>query len=146
MKQEKQDYRPTNDHELPNKQIVDLLAAILADVKKQVTSQTPPPLSGEAQAAVRQFDELRAAMKLFTPIIRLTASPDSIVKGEQTTLSWSSIDAQSVSIEPAIGNVTPVEGGSIQVKPDATTTYTATARLFDGSQKASVTVTVKPNK
>ena len=61
--------------------------------------------------------------------LRATLVADSylITAGDETTLTWSTTNATSVSIDQGVGAVTPVEGGSRSVMPRATTTYTLTA-------------------
>ncbi len=73
--------------------------------------------------------------------ITLAADPTSIAAGHSSTLTWTSQAATSVDIEPGIGAVNL--SGSLDVKPDQTTTYTATAKDAAGNTKsASATVTV----
>jgi len=74
------------------------------------------------------------------PTVNLSAAPTTILTGESTTLSWSSITADSCIIEPGIG---PVEvSGAIAVSPTETTTYTITATGPGGSATSAATVTV----
>lgn len=68
-----------------------------------------------------------------------TASPTSTKKGKIVTLSWATSDAIYNIISPTAG---PVRGGSIAVKPTATTTYTLYSTNQYGRTTASVTVTV----
>lgn len=74
------------------------------------------------------------------PEVTLTAVPDSIQFGESSTLSWSSTNAVSATLDPGIGEV-PVSG-SIEVFPTETTTYTIEVTGPGGSASASATVTV----
>ena len=74
------------------------------------------------------------------PTITLTAAPPAIVAGSSTTLSWSSTNATSVSLDNGIGQVQ--SAGSQKEMPQTTTTYNATATGPGGNAKASVTVTV----
>ena len=75
------------------------------------------------------------------PTVNLSASPNSIDRGQSVTLTWSSTNAESVEIEPGIGAV--AKSGSRQVSPDRTTTYRITVTAADGqTATASVTVTV----
>jgi outer membrane protein OmpA-like peptidoglycan-associated protein len=76
------------------------------------------------------------------PSVSISVSPISIDKGQCTTLSWSSTDASSASIDQGVGSVNP--GGSKQVCPSSTTTYTINATGKGGSRTASTTVTVNP--
>ncbi len=76
-------------------------------------------------------------------IVRFEASPLSIAPGGQTTLSWATNNATTVTISPNVGAVTA--NGSTTVSPNATTTYTLTATNAQGSVTSPVTVTVSGN-
>ncbi len=73
------------------------------------------------------------------PAVTLSASRLRIIWGQRATLSWSSTNAESVTIEPDIGAVPT--SGSRSVSPGVTTTYRITARGADG-QMAAASVTV----
>jgi hypothetical protein len=74
-------------------------------------------------------------------ILRFSANPSSIPTGGQTTLSWTTSGASTVSISPTVGSV--AANGSTSVSPASTTTYTITAVGSDGkSVTATVQVTV----
>jgi hypothetical protein len=74
-------------------------------------------------------------------IIRFDASPLTIQPGQQSTLSWATSGATTVSISGGVGPVTP--NGSTTVSPTQTTTYTLSASSADGKTvTAPVTVTV----
>jgi hypothetical protein len=73
-------------------------------------------------------------------IIRFEANPLTIQPGQQTTLSWATNGANTVTIS-GVGSVTP--NGSTTVSPTQTTTYTLTATSADGKSVTSpITVTV----
>ena len=72
--------------------------------------------------------------------VNLTADPETIIKDESSTLSWSSINAEGLNIQPGIGFVDTA--GSIDVSPAATTTYTITATTSIGPAADSMTVYV----
>ena len=76
--------------------------------------------------------------------VTLKATPATISSaGDAVTLSWTSTDAASVSIDQGVGNVTPPASGSVTVHPPGFTTYTATAKDPNGvtiTAKAVVTV------
>lgn len=72
--------------------------------------------------------------------VRGSAAPDIFEKGGSTILSWNSVLADSCSISPDIGSVSPY--GSTVVSPSETTTYVITAENADGSVSENVTVTV----
>jgi peptidoglycan-associated lipoprotein len=101
--------------------------AILAvGCAKKVAPPPPPPPPPPAPAR---------------PTVTLQANPTAVKKGETSTLSWSSTNATSLTIAPAVGAVAPE--GSTKVTPDDTTTYTITASGPGGSADASVQVTVE---
>jgi peptidoglycan-associated lipoprotein len=74
-----------------------------------------------------------------TPTATLTANPETIDKGQSTTLTWQTSNATDVSIE-GIGAIQP--NGSQQVTPTESTTYTLTAKGAGGTQTATARVTV----
>jgi uncharacterized protein YkwD len=74
------------------------------------------------------------------PTVSLTADPDAIMSGESSTLTWSSDNADSVSIDQGVGIIEI--NGSVTVSPSETTTYTITASGPGGSVTLSVIVTV----
>jgi hypothetical protein len=74
------------------------------------------------------------------PTVSISATPEDILYGESVTLSWSSTDATSASIEPDIGSVTPND--STIVLPERTTTYTIAVSGPGGTASSQVTVTV----
>jgi len=69
-----------------------------------------------------------------------TATPNTINAGQSSTLSWSTTNAVSVTIDNGVGSQ-PVSG-SVSVAPTATTTYTLTATNGTGTATATTTVTV----
>lgn len=73
------------------------------------------------------------------PTASLTASPDTIDKGQSSTLTWQTTNATDVSID-GIGAVQP--NGTQQVSPTDSTTYTLTAKGAGGTQTATTRVTV----
>jgi len=75
------------------------------------------------------------------PSVSISASPEIISFDESTILTWSSHDADSVSINNGVGTVE--ERGTTVVKPYRATTYTISAVNADGKAESSVTVKVK---
>jgi hypothetical protein len=77
------------------------------------------------------------------PSCTLTASPTSITTGNTSTLSWTSTNATSGSIDEGAGTMTPIASGSKSVSPTTSTLYTATVTGTGGSAtcEASVDVT-----
>ena len=74
------------------------------------------------------------------PTIEVKASPSTIERGNQTTLSWTSTGANSILIDGGIGNV--AETGSLVLSPRESITYTAIAKGSDSDSRASTRVTV----
>jgi len=95
---------------------------MLGACKKKVAPPPPPPPPPPA-----------------APTASLTASPDSVEKGQSTTLTWQTTNATDVSIE-GIGAVQA--SGSQQTTPQDSTTYTLTAKGPGGTQTATARVTV----
>ena len=87
---------------------------------------TPPPTPSQVSATIQ-------------------ASPATITAGQFATLTWSSTNATSVSISPALpeedNSNTPLSG-TAAVTPQQTTTYTITATGSNGNATANTTVTV----
>lgn len=79
------------------------------------------------------------------PTATITATPSTVTLGSLTTLTWTTGNATSASIDGGVGNVALY--GSMLVYPTATTVYTITAA--EGSPpifaEASVTVDVQPS-
>ena len=75
------------------------------------------------------------------PEITFTAEPATIMVGKATTLTWTTMEADSVTISPGVGSSLD-PNGSISVAPMETTTYTLSANGPGGSSQANVTITV----
>ncbi len=74
-----------------------------------------------------------------TPTATLSANPESIDKGQSSTLTWQTSNATDISID-GIGAVQP--NGTQQVTPTESTTYTLNAKGMGGTQTATARVTV----
>lgn len=74
------------------------------------------------------------------PTVSFTATPETIGAGQIATLSWSTQNADSVTIDNGIGTVPT--SGTFDVDPTVTTTFTLTASGAGGSVVDTVTVTV----
>ena len=109
--------------------VIALLAAMVFAVgcHKAKPVPTPPPTAAPAPPPAE-------------PTVTLKAVPDTIKKGDTTTLTWSSTNATQVNVAPDVGNVQPE--GSTRVTPSDSTTYTATASGPGGSATATARVTV----
>lgn len=78
------------------------------------------------------------------PTATFSVTPTSISAGEAATLSWTTTDATTVSIDNGVGAV--AGSGTTSIAPSATTTYTLTASGIGGSTTKQVTLTVTPPK
>ncbi|MGO9346427.1 MAG: hypothetical protein ACLPZJ_08585 [Terriglobales bacterium] len=105
-----------------------VVVSLSACHKADVASSTPPPPPPPA------------------PTAALTASPQAIEKGQGSTLTWETANANQVSID-AIGLTTETLGlvqpkGSLQVTPADSTTYILYVKGSGGREQASARVTV----
>jgi hypothetical protein len=73
-------------------------------------------------------------------ILSFTVEPQRIDPGNAATLRWEGINAFSLTIEPGVGTV--ATRGSIEVEPQATTTYTLSISGSGGVKSESVTLEV----
>ena len=85
------------------------------------------------------YVSIQVTQDIDPPSVSISASPDAIKVNEISTLTWSSILANTCSIDSDIGSVDV--NGSITVSPDETTTYTITASGPGGVTTASTTIT-----
>lgn len=74
------------------------------------------------------------------PLVKLTATPPSVTKGQTSTLSWTSKNTTTCDIQPEVGSVMP--NGSKVVTPDKDTLYTAVCKGEGGTAKSIATITV----
>jgi peptidoglycan-associated lipoprotein len=75
------------------------------------------------------------------PTITLRATPNTIDRGQATSLQWEARNATSISIQPEVGNVQAQ--GSQSVHPNSSVTYTAVAMGPGGSVSDSARITVR---
>ncbi|HEV8660024.1 MAG TPA: hypothetical protein VGS96_15570 [Thermoanaerobaculia bacterium] len=73
-------------------------------------------------------------------IISFSAAPATITAGGSATLSWSTVNAATVTIDNGVGS--QAIAGSVSVSPRKSTTYTLTASGIGGTASATTTVTV----
>lgn len=119
---------------------------MLEEVTGDGTATPPPPPSATPTAAPPTATPT-AAPPTPTPqgepprIIGFTAQPATINRGDSATLSWE-VEGQvtNLRINNGVGNVTGKS--SVEVTPDATTTYRLEATNSAGTSTATVTVTV----
>jgi hypothetical protein len=72
-------------------------------------------------------------------IIRFTANPQTITRGESTTLSWNTTDTESVEVV-GVGTFGP--NASVDVTPESSRGYTIIARNAQGETSAGLAITV----
>jgi len=111
----------------------------------QVMRETPAPVVITAPAPA----PAPAPMPVPVPVVvapapaptdHLTVSPDSIVKGQSATLSWTSQNASRCDIQPGIG---PVETqGSLAITPVDNTLYNLTCNGAGGVAQSAANIAV----
>ncbi len=94
---------------------------MLGACKKKVAPPPPPPPPPPA-----------------APTASLTANPNTVEKGQSTTLTWQTTNATDVSLEGGAVQA----NGSQQMTPAESTTYHLTAKGPGGTQEATARVTV----
>lgn len=79
------------------------------------------------------------------PTVQFSAQPTAVSAGGKSTLTWSTSNATSLTIDNGIGAVATPQAGSVTTPPiNQTTTFTATAQGPGGTATATATVTVSP--
>ncbi|MBI4907846.1 MAG: OmpA family protein [Acidobacteria bacterium] len=100
--------------------------------KKVAVAPPPPPPPAPAK---------EAPLPPKAPVIsQFSADPNTIQRGQSTTLRWSSNDATEASIEPGIGIVPST--GNRQAFPNASTMYTLRVQGPGGTASATAMVMV----
>ena len=94
------------------------------------------------QLNVNQVTVASGSTAQCVPVLSLNVQPSSIIRGQTSTLSWTSQFATSLNIQPGIGAVQAQ--GSQSVSPNDTTTYTLTAQGLGGPAQATATLSVNP--
>src|SRR4029078_580595 len=108
---------------------------------KIIVTFTSDGLTGAVADTIGGFGSFTATRTVAgASIDSFTASPAAIVVGQSTTLSWSTSNARSVTIDQGIG--AQPASGSVTVFPSETTVYTLTATDAAGTVTAQTTVTV----
>jgi len=126
----------------PNVGNVDPRTGSVSVSPTQTTTYTLTATNANGSVNASQTVTVSAAPAGTPQIIRFEANPLTIAPGQQSTLSWTTSGANTVTIS-GVGTVTP--NGSTTVSPQQTTTYTLTATSSDGkSVSAPVTVPVAP--
>ena len=73
-------------------------------------------------------------------IVYFKANPSSITRGNGATLSWKTLGAKGIKIDPVIGRVRA--SGNKRVNPKKTTRYTLTARNQQGQTIKRITIKI----
>ncbi len=112
----------------------------------QTTNYTLTATGPTGTVSAQQIVQVTAQQQGHPQIVRFEASPLTIQPGQSSTLSWSTNNADRVTITPTVGNVNP--NGSAVVTPQQTTTYTLTATNTSTGESvtAPVTVVVAPGQ
>jgi peptidoglycan-associated lipoprotein len=105
---------------------------------KHAIPQPPPPAPTAAGGGTNTPNG--PSLTPGRPIATLTAEPTRIEAGETSYLSWTTTNANDVSINNGIGTV--AASGRQSVSPINTTTYTLTANGPNGSNTATATITI----
>jgi hypothetical protein len=108
-----------------------VVTAVIGGAAASVLAQAPRSPAGFPGAAPQGAP---------VTIRSLDVEPATIEPGQSATLRWEVLNAYSVSIEPAVGNV--AARGTQRLSPAATTTYTLTATGANGTTSRSATVAV----
>ena len=95
---------------------------------------TPPPAAAKAEPPPPPPPPAPA------PTVTLSASPSTIDRGQSSTLTWDSRNANSVVINGGVGTVEA--SGSRRVSPTSSTTYQAKAAGPGGDATAETRITV----
>ncbi|MFC1837412.1 hypothetical protein ACFLYW_01870 [Thermodesulfobacteriota bacterium] len=74
------------------------------------------------------------------PLISFSSEGTAVIQGNELTITWRTINADTVSIDNGIGEVSL--NGTMVVSPEQTTTYTLTAVGPNGTSAASITINV----
>ena len=82
------------------------------------------------------------SITMLPPSCTLTATPASVTLGNSSTLSWTSTNATSGSIDNGAGAMNPINAGSKTVSPTVSTLYTATVTGAGGSANCNASVDV----
>jgi len=93
-------------------------------------------------AAGNRLSAIKSNPSADIPTVQISANPATIQTGQSSTLSWTSTNATSCSIDQGIGSVDC--NSSKLVSPSVTTPYEITATGPGGTATSSVTVTVTP--
>jgi len=76
-------------------------------------------------------------------ISHLDVSPQMILIGDSVTLNWRTERADSIVVDNGLGRLTPVDSGSMELRPTVSTTYRAIAYNNIGRDTVIVAVSVE---
>jgi hypothetical protein len=112
-----------------------------------VTQNATYTLVARGDGGISPASTVKVVLKVVAPpkaptVATFAASSASIKQGDSVTLTWSTNDAQSVSIDNGVGQNLP-PSGTRPVSPSQTTTYKLTATGPGGNASASAPVTVE---
>ena len=93
-------------------------------------------------AAGQDSASIQITMSSLAAVLSFGLSEDTIVIGDSTILTYSSVRTDSIVLQ-GIGKLTPVASGTRLLMPTANTVYTAIAYGIYGNDTASVTVRVE---
>ena len=116
-----------------------LLLTVMAFVSfacKKTPAPPPPPPTTDTTGITPATPALPA------PTVTLRGDTSTITRGGTVTLTWESRNAATVDIQPGIGSVTPLAGGSRQVSPTSSVTYEVTATGPGGRAGDTLRITV----
>lgn len=105
-----------------------------------VDTPTPTPSPDVTPSPAVTPAPLPSPTPVSTPTVSISAQPESVAKGEKSTITWNSSSATSAEIDQGIGAVDV--NGSLEVSPIKTTTYTIMVEGDGGTASDSVTVQV----
>jgi outer membrane protein OmpA-like peptidoglycan-associated protein len=118
-------------------------AYVNLDVARHEATETWERPQPYFDSADKSADTVLAKTKACQPpVVKYSAEPATITKGQCSTLTWSSRNVQNAKIDQEVGTVPA--SGSKQVCPKETTPYTLTATGTGGTVYETATVTVKP--
>ena len=116
------------------------IGPVPASGSRTITPADTATYTATATGAAGTISATATVTVVFPPTITFAASPSSITQGDTTTLSWTSTNADSVSIDNNIGPEQP--NGSVVVSPKSPTAYTATATGPGGTVSSTFKVDV----
>src|SRR5581483_6378364 len=118
------------------------LSGTLTIVPTQTTTFTITATGIAAPNATAQ-----ATITVTQATLNFTAAPSTIAPGQSSTLTWTTSNITSLSIDNGVGSNLALPSGSVAVSPGATTTFTATGTTASGAtvtRTAVVTVSTAP--